>query len=633
MSLTDNASPPPRSPFARARPWLIGALLLLFAWLLVSLALAGWHAKKAQSALTTMSEQLASDNRSGVAASIQAARSETLATRSAITTLPIAALGLIPWFHTNLNGADAILGSVLHVVDASEVANDLYPVLSGFDERGQPVVNNGRVNIRALERTAPDVTSASASLTEAERLLAAVPHNVTPPLRDLVTETQPDVQRLAKALRIADEVLPELPVLLGKDRPARYLVVFNNPAELYAGGGAALSAALVQFDDGRMTVLQRGELSRFFPNYRRVPWNPVADGPYYADRGAKDAFAWSNLHQDFRIAGEDMLRSWRAQGGTPVDGVISLDPVALQAAIAVTGPVNSAVFGRITADNLVQKVLIDAYAVDAAGQGTRRAANSQLIDEMLSRMQDGETALIVAKAMLPTAVGQHVRIHLARNKLADLLNRAGLDGAQPAPEPDQIAFFTQNQNSSKIDVFQTRRILQRVRLQADGSAEVRQRVMVSTKAGGQGDGTGPRTGYTTRWAFHWNVVFLPEGAQDVRIRANKGGVKVDPRVFADVDGRQAVRIGRWIPPGGSSRITTTYRLPPGTFGGEGRLEYRVGVEHQLLLNSAELTIRVTGPSPPTPTEGDWVVVGDSAEARLVLTQPTVLALRFLSGDN
>ena len=126
--------------------------------------------------------------------------------------------------------------------------------------------------------------------------------------------------------------------------------------------------------------------SYFFPGNPSVPWNPVAKGPYYAQTDAEDGFAWSNLHQDFRISGEDMMRSWVANGGAPVDGVISLDPVALQAAVAASGPIESTLYGEVDADNLVNKLLYGS-TTRTPRHRQRHQANQKLIDEVFARMQ------------------------------------------------------------------------------------------------------------------------------------------------------------------------------------------------------------------------------------------------------
>jgi hypothetical protein len=309
--------------------------------------------------------------------------------------------------------------------------------------------------------------------------------------------------------------------------------------------------------------------------------------------------------------------------------VISLDPAALQAALEVSGPIQSELYGEINADNLVSKLFYEGYSEDWAAQEQRHQVNQQLIDEMLARMQNGNAALSIGRAIFSTAPGHHVRVYLSDGRLEKVLHEARADGAQPDPEPDRIAFFTQNQNASKVDIFQTRIVVHDVDLEDDGSASVVQTAIVTNNAPAEGGSPlSDRIGYTTRWLFHWNILLLPDGAQDVKLSANPGEIKPDDRVFTDVDGREAVRIGRWMAPGESSTITLSYRLPDGTFGSDGNLEYRAGVEHQLTTNDVDLTVNVTGPSQPTPLEGDWTVNGDRSSTRFAVTEPTTLALRY-----
>jgi hypothetical protein len=618
-----------RSRWRRPLTWVLLVVGLLAVWMVVSVALTGWHAKQANTALANMKAQIAAGDTMAAQASIDSARSDTAAMQSAVSSLPIAALRVVPYLNTNLSGAQEFMNAAQEVLDAAEVTNQLYGRMAGTSGDGPAVFENGTINVSALQDIQPQVDEVSTILDQADQYLQQVPADVSPMLRAYVDEAASEVAGIQKGLRIYDMMLPDLPQLLGEDEPARYLVVFHNPGELYAGGGAALNAAVIEFDKGTLEVVDKGAVSsHFFPGNPSVPWNPTADGPYYAETGATDGFAWSNLHQDYRVAGEDMMRSWVANGGTPVDGVISLDPAALQAAVAATGPIQSELYGEITADNLISKLFYENYNEDPAAQQERHKVNQQLIDEMLARMQDSNTALTIGRAIFSTAPGQHIRIRLSDGRMEKALREAEADGAQPDPEPDRIAFYTQNQNASKVDIFQERQVVHDVYLQEAGGATVVQAAKVTNNAPDNGVPLDQRISYTTRWAFHWNVVFLPEDAEDVQVAANPGEIKQDTRVFTDVDGRKAVRVGRWIPPGDSSYITVSYRLPDGTFGTNGNLTYRASVEHQLTINDVDLTVNVYGPSEPQPLERDWTVDGDTATTRFPVTRPTVLAVGF-----
>ena len=622
-----------RPRWRRPSTWALVLLVILGLWLAVSLALTGLHAKRANSALQAMTAQIAAGESDQASASVEVARANTKAARSDVDSLPISALRVIPYFRTNLEGTSDFLSAALYVLDAAETTNELYARLTGADGTQQAAFDAGSINAAALQEAKPQIDDISVDLAQANVALHQVPSDISPLLRTYVDEAQDRIDGIQRGIRVYSMIEPALPELLGDTAPATYLVVFHNPGELYPGGGAALSAAVVEFDNGSMEVVDKGAVSsHFFPGNPEVPWDPAAGGPYYEEDGATDGFAWSNLHQDYRITGENLLRSWEANGGQPVDGVISLDPIALQAAVGTTGPIQSPLYGQISADNLVQKLLYEGYNEDAAAQAARHQINEQLIDEMLARMQNGNAALNIGRAIFSTAPGHHIRIYLSENRLRKALREAQVDGSQPSDEPDRVAFYTQNQNASKVDIFQERMVIHDVSLEADGSARVVQTAKVTNAAPAEGGSPlSDRIGYTTRWAFHWNIVFLPKGASDVKLAANPGDIKEDDRVFEDVDGSEAIRVGRWMAPGESSYVTVSYTLPPGTFGSDGNLEYRVGVEHQLLIKPAQLTVNVDGPSAPTPLEGDWTIDGNRASTAFTVEKPTTLALEYGGG--
>lgn len=629
MSQPDARPDTGRSLWRRPLTLALLALGALTAWVVTAGVILALTAGQSAWAMGRAATAATSGDPTAAAAALETARAGTRVFRQTLDSPPLSGLRAVPYLETNLRGIDTVLAASDDLYDAAQSGNTVYARLMGSAGTGPAAFDNGTINVAPLQVVEPDLARLAGELGDAEQALGSVPGDLAPPLRELVDSARDQLAGVRKGLGIYAKVEPDLPQLLGYDGPAEYLVVFHNPGELYAGGGAALSAAVLRFDEGVMDITDKGAVStHFFPGNPRVAWDPAADGPYYPEKGAKDGFAWSNLHQDYRVAGEDLARSWVANGREPVDGVISLDPVALQSAVAATGPIDSQLYGQITDENLIRKLLYEGYNEDPASQQRRHEVNQELVDEMLARMNSGPDALQIGRAVLATAPSHHVRIHLRGDRLADPLHQAQIDGAQPDPRPDRIAFYTQNQNASKVDIFQSRRVVHDVRLAPDGSAQVRQTATVTNSAPDNGTPLDQRISYTTRWAFHWNVVWLPEGAQDVAITANDGEIRVDDRTFTDVDGRTAVRVGRWLPPGESSVITTTYRLPDGTFGSGGNLKYRASVEHQLLVGGVDLTVNVTGPSVPTPSEGDWDVDGNRATSSFTVGEPTYLSLEY-----
>jgi len=401
-------------------------------------------------------------------------------------------------------------------------------------------------------------------------------------------------------------VLERMPDALGRHGTKTYLLVALNPAELYPGGGAALNAALVRFTDGVLSVPLKGTVStKIFPNNPRVVWDHVVNAPYFAP-GAGALFSFSDLHPDFTVTGVEMQRSWVANGKAPVDGVIALDPAAISAALRVSGPVTSPVYGQITADNLVQKLLVDGYT-DFGIQGVERRhqLNEALMNTIFSRLKAGSGAISMLRAIASTAPSHHLRIFINDPALQQSVAHAGLDGGFPAPGGDLLAVFSENQNGSKVDIFQKRTVTRDVTLAADGSATVTTKISAFYDVPTAGRQSTDRRGYLTSWAENWYLAYLPAGATLVSYTAptTDADDHDDPVVYPDRNGLSVMRLRRWTPAGGTTDLTMVYTFPAGTFSTPDGVDYRLSTMPQPLTQPATMTVTVTGP-------GDASIVGD-----------------------
>ncbi len=205
-----------RSRWRRPLTWVLLVVGVLVAWLLVSLALTGWHAKQANTALANMKAQIAAGDTAAAQASIDSARSDTAAMQSAVASLPISALRVVPYVNTNLTGAQEFMNAAQEVLDAAEVTNQLYGQMAGTSGEGPAVFENGTISISALQEIQPQINEVAAILDQADQSLQQVPADVSPMLRGYVDEAADQVAGIQKGLRIYDMMLPDLPQLLGE---------------------------------------------------------------------------------------------------------------------------------------------------------------------------------------------------------------------------------------------------------------------------------------------------------------------------------------------------------------------------------------------------------------------------------
>ena len=136
------------------------------------------------------------------------------------------------------------------------------------------------------------------------------------------------------------------PQILGGHGTRRYLVLFVTPAKLRGSGGLIANYGVLVAQNGvlRLEGLGRGPLLDDAGSA-----NKHLDGPkeYLARYGRfEPANTWENvtMSPDFPAVAEVAAALFPQSGGTHVDGVISLDPVALSDLLSSPDRSGSAVF-------------------------------------------------------------------------------------------------------------------------------------------------------------------------------------------------------------------------------------------------------------------------------------------------
>lgn len=428
-----------------------------------------------------------------------------------------------------------------------------------------------------------------------EPVLSVLPGPLGAPGRALDGVGQPLVD-LGRAARTA---APALPAATGADGPRRYLVAALNEAEMYGSGGALLYVAMVQFDQGRASVPVTGSVNEsIVPKDTPVTWDYVGGPPWY-NPGDYYFFATSNLHPQFPFAGQDIERSWAAIGKPPIDGVITMDVTALGDILQQTGPVDSPGYGELTAQNIVRKVLVDAYRQypeEVPGNNEiRRDLNDSLRQTFQSLVTDPANLPAVLRGLTAAIPGRHVQGYMDDAALQQAVGKVGAQGQLVTGDGDVIGEFMQA-GGTKVSIFQQRSIDQAVDVAADGSAKVTRRVTTvnAVPADVPGDATGIH-GYL-------GLVLLQHLAHRIPGKATAPTVAyggAEPLVAADKTGPYPDGVGGQVmwqgglqPPGSSVTQTVTYELPAGTFGSQGALRYSAVANPQAMAQPVDLRVSV-----------------------------------------
>ena len=239
------------------------------------------------------------------------------------------------------------------------------------------------------------------------------------------------------------------------DGPSTYLLMAANNAEMRAGSGMFLSLGVLRFDGGQL------EVSEMQPSGDLV----LEEGVPYTDPDLEARWSWAEPDREWRnlamsprfpAFAEMASRMWEAREGTAVDGVLAVDPFALQALLEAVGPVE--VEGdEVRAETVVPLLLRDQYLGLGADddpdddQDERRATLSTVAEAVVQRFDDTSPDLgVLAEGLRRSGAARH----LLRWSQDRALQRVWADGGVGgAVDGDDLYLSVDNYGQNKLDQF------------------------------------------------------------------------------------------------------------------------------------------------------------------------------------
>jgi len=478
---------------------------------------------------------------------------------------------------------------------------------------GRPLLHDGRFDFEIMSRATDHAGRLNAELARAEQELKAVRGGPLDP--EVIQAKQTGLDQIADLrgrTRLLSPLLGVLPHVLGRDGPRQYLIVLANPAESRPGGGSPTAALRLTVDKGVVRLEERHGSVAEKLHHAAVTWTASPADPWRPEPSFH-RFSDANSSPHFPTSGEELLRAYRAASGRHVDGVISVDPMAMRALLAATGPLRVTGWGELTAQNIGPLTMHDAFELWPDRQ-VRRDRYERLIGAIVQRFLNGKRLLDNARALGTEANGRHLQLYLTTPAVQRLIVGSHLAGALRPAEHDYLAVFTKNTNNSRVDFFQRRTTKQVVQLEEDGSATVTREIQVSNPTPSSDRlRTGPRDGYASRFSDPILAVYLPPNATLRSVAVNGSPVRARQTTEAR---RPFVRTQLRLLPNGASTVTIVYRLPAAAERTEDGLRYQLVADNQSL--AVPPTLEVTVVPPPqmvARASPGWKVGPDSATLR------------------
>lgn len=277
--------------------------------------------------------------------------------------------GALPWIGPNFQATREVAASADDVARLG--AAPLVSIFKTLDWKS--LLPNGQgQDLRPLVAAEPKLTSAALAVRQSSNRLNGINADaLMPQISAPLINAREQLSSLRDGLDSAADAAAILPAIMGEQSPRRYLLLIQNNAESRATGGIPGALAVLNVDKGKLSLGSQSSASAMGAFMPIVDIDPEQEGIYSRRLGKfmQDV----NLTPDFPTSALTAQKMWERKTGEQVEGVLSIDPVALSYILGATGPVKltdpllQEVAGgdlptELTATNVVPTLLSDVYS-------------------------------------------------------------------------------------------------------------------------------------------------------------------------------------------------------------------------------------------------------------------------------
>ena len=267
-----------------------------------------------------------------------------------------------------------------------------------------------------------------------------------------VGDAVPDGEAAVAAIRNA-------PWLLGVDAPRRYLVLFTTPVEARGRSGFPGNYAELVVDDGQLSMPRFGRISELelggIPGPQRsltTPEDLVARYDRFDVRTTWRNLTMSPDMPSIAVAAKEL---YPQSGGSPIDGVIAIDPTGLAGLLRYTGEVQvPGVAAPLDEDNAAEFLQFRQY-VQFPEVSERVDVLETVARTTFERLTSADlpSPRALAETLDPLVDGGHIQFAPYDVETFMYFDSLGLTGRMPDVTGDALAVTTSNAGGSKIDLF------------------------------------------------------------------------------------------------------------------------------------------------------------------------------------
>lgn len=309
------------------------------------------------------------DDATAAVATLTDLQEHTSRARKAATDPVWTMAGTIPWFGANFQATTEVATSADDVAQLG--AAPLVGIFKTLDWKS--LLPNGQgLDLKPMAAAQPKLASAAQAVRQSsDRLNGINADALLPQISAPLIHAREQLSFLRDGIDAAADAANVLPAMMGEQSSRRYLLLIQNNAESRATGGIPGALAVLNVDNGKLSLDSQTSATAMGAFNPTVNVDPEQSRIYSARLGKfmQDV----NLTPDFPTAAQIAQAMWKTEKGEQLDGVLSIDPIALGYILDATGPVHISdpllreVAGdnlptELTAKNVVPTLLSDVYS-------------------------------------------------------------------------------------------------------------------------------------------------------------------------------------------------------------------------------------------------------------------------------
>ena len=340
---------------------------------------------------------------------------------------------------------------------------------SGIDALGSMPNKNAEPLADILSQARDHLVSGTESLISAKQNLEKIDISSLPPeIQPQLTLLDDKLPELASAAVSAADWSDKFLKIIGSDSAKKYLLVFQNNAEMRATGGFIGTYGVLDLDQGQVKNLFVDGIFNPDGQLREKVVPPRAI--------QKISTAWSmhdaNWFADFPTSAQKIMWFFEKTGGPTTDGVISLTPTVIERLLKITGPIEMPEYGvTLDSENFVE---LTQYKVERDYDKELNQPKKILADfapKFIDRISEEikRNNLEILKVVNQALAEKHILAYFNDSDLEKFVQEQGWGGEIKNSDKDYLAIINTNINGYKTDRVVDENVKYSSEIQDDGS--------------------------------------------------------------------------------------------------------------------------------------------------------------------